>query len=209
MPSNKPSSINKYEPNDPQTSGVKGARPGAGDSPALSNNIVIWAQYAHLARVAPGLVPPITSTDLKIGRLTATLWTSVWTSVWAAILEGFTLYGASIHPIGFLPVQYYGAEQHTPNEISSETRPAPPTPPETAMPESSSLSSPLVMRQSRRMWARAWSRSAATLWAQWRRERDIRKAVTALRELDDRAPSDIDTLRQSRIEQIERYYWDS
>jgi len=43
---------------------------------------------------------------------------------------------------------------------------------------------------------------------QWRREREIKKAVAALLALDDRTLRDIGILHRSEIEQVVRYCFD-
>ncbi|MGV7213762.1 hypothetical protein [Bradyrhizobium sp. UFLA05-112] len=48
-------------------------------------------------------------------------------------------------------------------------------------------------------------RAVAGRWARWRREREIKKAVAALAEQDDRMLRDMGILHRSRIERILRY----
>ena len=48
-------------------------------------------------------------------------------------------------------------------------------------------------------------RAIARRWAKWRREREIKKAVTALAEYDDRTLRDVGIPDRSQIEQIVRY----
>jgi len=48
-------------------------------------------------------------------------------------------------------------------------------------------------------------RAVAGGWAKWRREREIKKAVAALAEQDDRMLRDMGIPHRSRIERILRY----
>jgi uncharacterized protein YjiS (DUF1127 family) len=48
-------------------------------------------------------------------------------------------------------------------------------------------------------------RAIASRWAKWRREREIKRAVTILAEFDDRTLRDMGIPHQSLIEQIVRY----
>lgn len=48
----------------------------------------------------------------------------------------------------------------------------------------------------------------ATLWAHWRRERQIRKAVAALAQFDERSLRDMGISGRSEIEQVVRYCHD-
>jgi hypothetical protein len=132
MPSNRQPSTKKLGRNDqhhPSTVGE--ARLGVSESPASSNNVLIWAQYSKLAKVKPNLAPSITPADLEFGRPSATLWTWICESM----MLGFALYGASIHPTTFLPVHYYGTEQpiNPPSEVSSEKCDADPAPSEVGL----------------------------------------------------------------------------
>jgi uncharacterized protein YjiS (DUF1127 family) len=49
---------------------------------------------------------------------------------------------------------------------------------------------------------------AATFWADWRREREIKKAVEALAQFDDRTLRDMGISSRSEIEQAVRYCHD-
>jgi len=60
-------------------------------------------------------------------------------------------------------------------------------------------------RSSHRHWLTSPCSTVASRWAQWRREREIKKAVAALLELDDRTLRDIGIPHRSEIEQVVRY----
>ena len=63
----------------------------------------------------------------------------------------------------------------------------------------------LAERSNARNWlARSWS-IIVNRWQHWRREREIKKAVAALVELDDRTLRDIGMPDRSQIEQAARY----
>ena len=60
-------------------------------------------------------------------------------------------------------------------------------------------------RSSQRNWlTKPWSASASR-WARWHREREIKRTVAALAELDDRTLRDIGIPHRSQIEQVVRY----
>jgi uncharacterized protein YjiS (DUF1127 family) len=63
-------------------------------------------------------------------------------------------------------------------------------------------------RSNHRHWLTSPCSTVASRWAQWRREREIKKAVTALLELDDRTLRDIGIPHRSEIEQVVRYCFD-
>jgi uncharacterized protein YjiS (DUF1127 family) len=60
-------------------------------------------------------------------------------------------------------------------------------------------------RRSRRNWPKSLLQASVTLWTHWRREREIRKAVMALGELDDRTLRDIGIPHRSQIDEVVRY----
>jgi hypothetical protein len=124
MASKRQPSINQGDGNRPnQASSGEDARPGAAGHPATANNILIWVQRSNLAKVSPGLVRAIPPT-VEVGRQNTSLWRSLWSLIWESILEGFALYGASIHPAAFLAVKYDATEQpiDAPNDSSPEPR---------------------------------------------------------------------------------------
>ena len=50
--------------------------------------------------------------------------------------------------------------------------------------------------------------ATARLWAHWRREREIKRAVAALTQFDDRTLRDMGISSRSEIEQVVRYCHD-
>jgi hypothetical protein len=95
---------------------VKDARPAATDMPPPVGQRSIPAQRSEWSNASPNLFPPVVPTEAATQRRSTTFWTSLWGSM----MEGFVLYGASIHPTAFLPAAYYGDEQpiHSPNTIA-------------------------------------------------------------------------------------------
>jgi uncharacterized protein YjiS (DUF1127 family) len=59
-----------------------------------------------------------------------------------------------------------------------------------------------------RHWLSSPCSTVASRWTQWRREREIKKAVAALLALDDRTLRDIGIPHRSEIEQVVRYCFD-
>jgi uncharacterized protein YjiS (DUF1127 family) len=113
-----------------------------------------------------------------------------WSAAFAWIMEGFLLYGASLHPNSVFPIELLPAERDIPQPAAV----APPRGPDPA------VSVGVVRRAARR------SRNfIAGAWAQWCREREIKKAVYALSEFDDRTLRDMGIPSRSRIEHVVRY----
>jgi uncharacterized protein YjiS (DUF1127 family) len=56
----------------------------------------------------------------------------------------------------------------------------------------------------RNWWTKAWA-AVASRWARWHRERELKKAVAALAEFDDRTLRDMGIPHRSEIEQVVRY----
>ena len=69
-------------------------------------------------------------------------------------------------------------------------------------------SPPFADRPNPRHWLTSPCSTVASRWTQWRRERQIKKAATALLALDDRTLRDIGIPHRSEIEQVVRYSLD-
>jgi len=137
-----------------------------------------------------------------------------WSVAFANLMEGFVLYGAAVHPNAF-PVELFrtGHDVSQPDEIFQPRRlravVASPTehpeqpPGETAVAgfvESDGVTPAGAVRRSvRRLW-----NSIAAFWADWRREREMKKAVYALAEFDDRILRDMGICHRSEIERAVR-----
>jgi hypothetical protein len=145
----------------------------------------------------------------------------------AFFMEGFALYGASYcaspHVIAALSVDSSRAEASAPepDEISwRERRSAMAIVPtrskvmelendaDRARPRSEAASgnaSFIADRSNRGNWLTKPWRAMARGWVQWRREREIKKAIAALVESDGRASRNFGIPYQSRDEQVARY----
>ncbi|WP_445220616.1 DUF1127 domain-containing protein [Bradyrhizobium sp. Pa8] len=139
--------------------------------------------------------------------------TTFWWAVFASVMEGFALYGASLHPTAAVPV-------HAMLDAVRESRPpsADRTPPAPAksVSDGAGNSGNIVLfdrvppRDARpaRSWLRSLGAALGTVMAlpaHWRREWEIRQAVAALMEFDDRTLRDIGIHGRSEIERMVRY----
>ncbi|SEN46402.1 DUF1127 domain-containing protein [Bradyrhizobium sp. OK095] len=141
---------------------------------------------------------------------------SFWWELVFAMMEGFALYGAALHPTAAMPVHAILA--------ATRDRPLHPDVGEPPEPVQSSASTeaastgklvkldrvrPLEAQPERhRNWLRAAGEKVAALPAQLRHEREIRRAVAALNELDDRSLRDLGICSRSEIEWTVRYCHD-
>jgi uncharacterized protein YjiS (DUF1127 family) len=159
---------------------------------------------------------------------------TIWQSVLWFLLEGFALYGASLHWVATTAVTAIASEvdarqrqkparserQKSISLVSSAARPE-----ITVLEREDAIDQPVFgarvpssrdgfaspAREVNRYrfvhpgWLAMIWRAIASPWAKWRREREIKKAVTALAEFDDRTLRDMGIPHRSRIEQIVRY----
>ena len=159
---------------------------------------------------------------------------AVWQSVLWFFIEGFALYGASVHWVATTAVTTIAnevdvwqrqtpaqserrrsvslASLHARAEITMLEREgaADRTAFETWTPSTrDAFASPARVVDRNRLvhpnWPAMIWRAVAGGWGKWRREREIKKAVAALAEQDDRMLRDMGILHRSRIEQILRY----
>lgn len=143
---------------------------------------------------------------------------SSWSTAFTWIMESFLLYGASLHPNSAFPIALLPAERDIPQ-------------PAEVSPSRGFSSVGLHAESSGRTAARAGQgagrnifgaggvaaadvvrRSArqprqfiADVWTNWCREREIRRAVSALEQFDDRTLRDMGIPSRSRIEHAVRY----
>jgi uncharacterized protein YjiS (DUF1127 family) len=156
----------------------------------------------------------------------------LWSVVFTNLMEGFVLYGASVHPNAF-PIELFrtGDNVSQPDEISQVSQPdeisrglravvassANAAKVATLHPERASGNSAVasadagffesdgvkpagvIRRSARRFW-----NLIAGVRAHWRREREIKKAVYALAELDDRTLRDMGIRDRCQIERTVR-----
>ena len=170
------------------------------------------------ANLVPEMRPAMTQPD------------AIWPSVYWFLLEGFALYGASVHCLATSavtaitsevgaqrpPVLSWRERRKSISLVSSATRA------EMAVLESDDavdriafgLGIPSTRDAKAREidryrfvhpgWlTRIW-RAIASRWANWRREREINKVIAAVAEYDDRMLRDLGFLHRSQIEQIVR-----
>jgi uncharacterized protein YjiS (DUF1127 family) len=115
---------------------------------------------------------------------------SLWLSVLASFVEGFDVFLARRAMIAAGHQEGNGPSQND-NVIRTGESPAPAA----GLPRRRSLLASLYD-------------DAATFWADWRREREIKKAVEALAQFDDRTLRDMGISSRSEIEQAVRYCHD-
>jgi len=197
-----------------------GARDGRGLLPDRSKQIPESSETA--AKSLPATRPATGRAD------------TIWQSVLWFFLEGFALYGASLHWVATTAVTAIASEvdarerqklarserQKSISLVSPAAR-AETTILEredaidrtafgTRMPSTrDSFASPAREVDRYRFIHPSWLamiwRAIVSPWAKWRREREIKKAVTALVEFDDRTLRDMGIPHRSQIEQIVRY----
>jgi len=195
-----------------------GARDGRGLLPERSEQIPEPSETA---------AKPLPATRLAMGRADAT-----WQSVLWFFLEGFALYGASLHWVATTAVTAIASEvdarqrqkparserQRSISFVSSAARPeitvlgredAIDRIAFGGVPSSRDGFASLAREVDRYRfvhpsWLAMIWRAIASQWAKRRREREIKKAVTALAEFDDRTLRDMGIPHRSQIEQIVR-----
>lgn len=153
-----------------------------------------------------------------------------WSAVFAALMEGFVLYGASVHPNALFPIERFPVNHN----VSQPDEGVPLRGPGAVVPCSANPgeAGPHLERATNcnmagktgatsvdaglvgfdgvtsvgivRSNARSCWNLIAGLWTYWRGEREIRKAVRALAEFDDRTLRDIGIQHWSMIEQSVR-----
>jgi uncharacterized protein YjiS (DUF1127 family) len=143
---------------------------------------------------------------------------SSWSMAFTWIMEGFLLYGASLHPNSAFPIALLPAERDIPQP--AEVSPSRGFSSVGLHVESSGRTAPRagqgagwnifgagggaaagVVRRS----ARQPRQFIADVWTNWCREREIRRAVSALEQFDDRTLRDMGIPSRSRIEHAVRY----
>jgi uncharacterized protein YjiS (DUF1127 family) len=142
--------------------------------------------------------------------------TSLWWSVLASFLEGFGAYGASMYLTADYPVP-----ADLPAKEASPQHPAQRGPTATGHVHGTALLyesknviqlgsvAALDARLPRHRSLLAFLYDAtARLWAHWRREREIKRAVAALTQFDDRTLRDMGISSRSEIELAVRYCHD-
>jgi uncharacterized protein YjiS (DUF1127 family) len=132
-----------------------------------------------------------------------------WASFFDSLTDGFVLYGASIYPSGFFPLDLttLGATPPCSDEILAQVShvraaaDAPPISPRAAPEHDGDAPSPPN-------WLRWIVAAVAMPWAWYRRERDIRNAAERLVRLDDHILRDIGIADRCQIEGLVRRHQD-
>jgi len=139
--------------------------------------------------------------------------TSLWWSVLASFAEGFGAYSAALYPTVDLPVQaiLVARKESLQHPRSRELTATGHEPEGDLLSENIRLGGGSA-RGARPPWHRNLLASiydtAAALWAHWRREREIKRAVVALAQFDDRTLRDMGIASRSEIEHVVRYCHD-
>ena len=191
--------------------GLDDPRKNAAVCAVLSNDSCIARQPAA-ARSASESGAAATSTIARAGDVP----TSLWWSVLASFAEGFGAYGVALYPTADLPVQEsLWAREELLQRHGERNSTA--TAPEYEAGLLSKNRNIIQLGRSAALDARPqWRRNllaliydaGAALWAHWRREREIKRAVAALAEFDDRTLRDIGISSRAEIEQVVRYCHD-
>ena len=152
---------------------------------------------------------------------------AIWPSVYWFFLEGFALYGASVHGLATRAVTAITSEvgaRRPPESSWRERRKSISLASSAARAEMAVLesedavdrmafgssTSDAAAREVDRYrfvhpgWLNATWRAIASRWANWRREREINKIIAAVAEYDDRMLRDMGFSHRSQIEQIVR-----
>lgn len=132
---------------------------------------------------------------------------------WTPFMEGFVLYGASLHPGATFPAEVALATAH-----ARQVRPArgyPPVmahgqgslqPPKQSNVIASEPAAGVELRPPRRgNWMSELGEKFVALWTHWRREREIKSAVAALAKYDERILLDLGIHGRADIERMVRY----
>ena len=191
--------------------GLHDPREDAAVSAALSDASWIARQPAA-ARSASESGPAATSTIASTSDVPISLW---W-SVLASFAEGFGAYGVVLYPTADFPI----------HDIPVARRESPPHRRGRELIAIAHEYEPGLLSESRNIVQLGggsardaqppWLRNplaliydaGVALWARWRRERQIRRAVAALAEFDDRTLRDMGIPSRSEIEQVVRYCHD-
>lgn len=184
-------------------------RSGATVSAVPSDDFDIARRTPAARHGLPESGPAAISAVARVGNAP----TSLWWSVLASFTEGFGAYGAALYPSADFPVRAIlvarkDSLQHPRSREPTGTG---------RWPEGDLLSEAVRLgggsaRGARPPWHRNLLASiydtAAALWAHWRREREIKRAVVALAQFDDRTLRDMGIASRSEIEHVVRYCHD-
>jgi uncharacterized protein YjiS (DUF1127 family) len=160
--------------------------------------------------------------------------TGLWPSIIRSLMDGFALYGASVHPTACFPVMLYSYEQISGRERRGfislvSTTPSQDGTVSSGLERDADQATPAgfgaafadesvrgfngvvslrIGRSSRWSWLTLPWEAVVILWTRGRRERKIKRAAAALAELDDRILRDMGIPHRSQIEEVVRYCHD-
>ena len=189
--------------------GLNDPRRGAAVCAVLSDDSGIARQTPAARPDLPESSPAAISTIARAGYAP----TSLCLSVLAAFAEGFGAYSVALYPTADIPVQailvarkeslqHPGSRELTATGHEHETD---------LLSENIRLGNGSTLDaqppRHRNLLALIYD-TAAALWAHWRREREIKKAVVALAQFDDRTLRDMGIASRSEIEHVVRYCHD-
>ena len=133
---------------------------------------------------------------------------SLW---WAALtfcMEGFAIYGASLHPNAAFPAQAMPNSAKVPQPRLAHEQQLAVAEPRRSWPTENSDAVELACADARPSrhwnWLSSLGETIVTLWTYWRREREIKRAVAALAEYDDRTLRDLGICGRADIERAVR-----
>ncbi|MBR0873325.1 DUF1127 domain-containing protein [Bradyrhizobium tropiciagri] len=133
---------------------------------------------------------------------------SPWRVALEFVMEGFAMYGASLHPTAAMPVQlirasskpdFTGAQRSAGHDRRASQRLG-----DDASVELARAARADVDRSYPWSWPGALAGTIKALWTHWRREREIRRAVSALSQYDDRILRDLGIHGRADIERAVR-----
>ena len=169
----------------------------ANQTPAASSD------FSELQHSRPAAAPRVTEAD----RLSALYW-----SAFTFFMDGFAAYGASLYPTAAsVEATLTAAKAPNPRSPAGGLTAAEcgnhsyPQFENSNVVELGRVEALDAGRLSHWNWLTSSLEAVVTLWTHWRRERQIRKAVAALAELDDRTLRDIGISHRSQIDQTVRY----
>lgn len=193
---------------------IRSARP---DDAEPDGGRVVWSEGRGLARLGPDRTARLgyaqTRSHPTLQAAAPDAQVSLLRSVAFAFMEGFALYGAALHPSAAMPVDAILAARRDWESSMEADEPAKPVQNGDGRGACSSGNvvkfdrvQPLEVQPERRWsWLRSAGETLTVLLSHLRREREIGRAVAALRDLDDRTLRDLGIRSRSEIEWTVRY----
>ena len=134
---------------------------------------------------------------------------SLWWSVLASFAEGFGAYGVALYPTADFPVHtVLAAKRDFLRDHGGPAHASGPLPEDGNVVQRGDGAGPDARPGRHRSWLTFIHDKGASLWAHRRREREIKRAVAALGQFDDRTLRDMGIPSRSEIEQVVRYCHD-